>query len=345
MFAALIASVLVAQAPPTRASAQGKPAVPAEVRRSAVFPKPGDRLKVRAPNGRIDDLDGRVPAFRDEAAYREFLDAASERDGPHIRALWHDTMEAILNGTEVEVVGVSGGLARIRFLDAVYAARFPQPRWIPDLYLAGDDGPNPELDRFPAIAIRHEFADPAPGKMASLTTGDHGPTLVAEDDLAFRDLLRSMEGKDYVTRDELIDSGRVARLEEMTAVLVVKCHEIDDRDVVELRILEGPWKNRIGWTLARFVKIPVSNLEIALPSVIPEPTLREAASKPNRAAVLLRAARYLENSDRRDASIVWYRRIARDFPETPEAKTAAARIQALGVPQSERGSREKTGHR
>ena len=156
------------------------------------------------------------------------------------------------------------------------------------------------------------------------------------DDLAFRALLKSMEAKDYVGRDALIDSGRVVRLEDMTGVVVVKCHEIDDRDVAELRIGEGPWKDRIVWTLAKFVKIPVSSLEIALPRIIPVPTLREtagkAAPKPNRAAVLLRIARYLEKSDKRDVAIVRFRRIAREFPGTTEAKAAADRIQALGGP-------------
>ncbi len=340
MLSALIASVLVAPAPLAKASAPGMPAVKAavqaDVNPAAELPKPGDRVKVRAPNGRIDDLDGRVPAFRDEAAYREFLDAAGERDASHIRALWHDNMEAIANGTEVEVVEVSGGLARIKFLDAVYAERFPQPRWIPAPYLADHDGPNPELGRSPALAIRHEFADPTPGKLGSLSTGDHAPTLVAEDDFAFRELLKSMEAKDYAARDELIASGRVASLEWMTGVRVVKRHEIDDRDVAELRIVEGPWKGRIGWTLAKFVRIPVSSLEIALPRIIPGPTLREAARKPapksNRATMLLRVARNLEKSDKPDASIVRYRRIAREFPGTTEARTATDRIQALGGP-------------
>jgi hypothetical protein len=340
MLSALIASVLVAQAPPAKASALGKPAakpaVQADANPAAVLPKPGDKVKVRAPNGRIDDLDGRVPAFRDEAAYREFLDAAGEKDASHIRALWHDTMEAIMNGTEVEVVDISEGLARIKFLDAVYAEKFPQPHWIPVPYFASNDGSNPELDRFPALAIRHEFADPDPGKIGSLSTGDHAPTLVAKDYFAFRDLLKSMEAKDYVGRDELIASGRVARFEDMTGVVVVKCHEIDDRDVAELRIGEGPWRDRIGWTLAKFVKIPVSSLEIALPRIIPGPTRREAARKaapkPNRAAVLVRIARNLEKSDKRDAAIVRYRRIAREFPGTTEAKMATDRIQALGGP-------------
>ena len=113
MLSALIASVLVAQAPPAKASALGKPAakstVQADARPATVLPKLGDKVKVRAPNGRFADLDGRVPAFRDEAAYREFADAAGERDLPRVRALWHDEMEAIMNGTNVEVVAVSGG--------------------------------------------------------------------------------------------------------------------------------------------------------------------------------------------------------------------------------------------
>ena len=281
MLSALIASVLVAQAPPAKASALGKPmaksAVQADARPTGVLPKPGDKVKVRAPNGRIDDLDGRIPAFRDEAAYREFLDAAGERDAPHIRALWHDKMEAILNGTEVEVVEVSGGLARIKFLDAVYTVKFPQPHWIPASYLTGNNGPNPDLDRLPALAIRHEFADPVPGTIGLLSTTNNATTLVAMDYFAFRYLLKSMEAKDYVRRDEPIASGRVAKVKDMTGVLVVKCHEIDDREVAELRISEGPWKDQIGWTLAKFVKIPVSILEIALPRIIPGPSIRESA--------------------------------------------------------------------
>jgi YHS domain-containing protein len=48
-----------------------------------------------------------------------------------------------------------------------------------------------------------------------------------------------------------------------------------------------------------------------------------------RAAGLLAQARALEKSGKSDAAVVYYRRITKEFAETPSAKTAAERIKAL----------------
>jgi hypothetical protein len=47
---------------------------------------------------------------------------------------------------------------------------------------------------------------------------------------------------------------------------------------------------------------------------------------------MLRVARFLEKSDKREGAFVLYRRIVREYPGTTEARASAGRIQALGNP-------------
>src|SRR5262249_25125942 len=63
----------------------------------------------------------------------------------------------------------------------------------------------------------------------------------------------------------------------------------------------------------------------------PEP--KASASAPDaRAASLLRIGQNLEKSGKAEAALANYRRIAKEFPDTPAAKTAKKRLAALERP-------------
>ncbi len=53
------------------------------------------------------------------------------------------------------------------------------------------------------------------------------------------------------------------------------------------------------------------------------------AAKSSKAASQLRLGQNLEKSGKTAAALQYYRDVVKDFPGTPEAKTAAARIKAL----------------
>jgi YHS domain-containing protein len=55
----------------------------------------------------------------------------------------------------------------------------------------------------------------------------------------------------------------------------------------------------------------------------------KAADPSARAAALLRLGQNLEKSGKADAALGYYRRVVKDFPDTPAAKAAAARVKAL----------------
>lgn len=65
----------------------------------------------------------------------------------------------------------------------------------------------------------------------------------------------------------------------------------------------------------------------------PSTTAPVPKSKPaNRAATALRLAQNLEKSSKRDAALKAYRKLVKDFPDTPEAATATARIRSIESP-------------
>ncbi len=69
------------------------------------------------------------------------------------------------------------------------------------------------------------------------------------------------------------------------------------------------------------------------PSITKKSPSKAAASSPSaRAASLLRIAQNLEKSGKTEAALADYKRIAKDFADTPAARTAKQRIKALAKP-------------
>jgi hypothetical protein len=67
------------------------------------------------------------------------------------------------------------------------------------------------------------------------------------------------------------------------------------------------------------------------PTDVVQPKTAKAVDPATRAAAILKAAKNLEKAGKPQPAIENYRRIVKDFPETPSARAATARLKELGV--------------
>jgi hypothetical protein len=99
----------------------------------------------------------------------------------------------------------------------------------------------------------------------------------------------------------------------------------DGRGGRVVRILEGEHKGKQ-------VIIPARNLRLLaeMKPAQPKPERPKPAATPSsRAKSLLRSAQNLEKMEKLPAALKDYRQIIADFPDSPEAKTAAERLKKL----------------
>ena len=75
---------------------------------------------------------------------------------------------------------------------------------------------------------------------------------------------------------------------------------------------------------------PAAEKDDAEPAEDAPATKSKPAADPAKAATLLRQAQALDKLGKAPAALGYYRQIVADYPDTPQAKTAAARIKALG---------------
>jgi hypothetical protein len=98
---------------------------------------------------------------------------------------------------------------------------------------------------------------------------------------------------------------------------------------LQVRVLDGTYKDQLRFVPEEFVAMMK---EVPPPFVPPPPKPKpkqKVIAPAVRAATLLRSAQNLEY-DNPDGALTLYRQIIADFPETPQAKTASARVKALG---------------
>jgi hypothetical protein len=193
--------------------------------------------------------------------------------------------------------------------------------------------------------------DPNPGDQAEIFGGD-APS--SQNYIGFREWAKFTEAGDAIGKNGLYDRRVVIALPMGTRVLIVKRYSPppapsrtmspeDFADLaistslsapapkrqypLEVRILDGEFKDQIRFvpeeSVARMVPAPVSPK--AKPKYQPKP-----ADPATRAATTLRSAQNLERAKKVPAALGLYRQVVRDHPGTPEAKSAAERIRALG---------------
>jgi hypothetical protein len=175
--------------------------------------------------------------------------------------------------------------------------------------------------------------------------------------------------REYVKAEAMEDKKRVSELEKEEKVLVIDEDEtpvvvlavepvaipvsVEERGVrgvgataVGVRILDGPHKGLVLITTAGLVarlrdapektkgrrasatskKKSPKTAAAKKPAVAAPKTADPAA----RAASLLRLGQSLEKSGKSAGALEYYRKVVKDYPGTPQAKTASARIEALG---------------
>lgn len=127
--------------------------------------------------------------------------------------------------------------------------------------------------------------------------------------------------KDEDAIGRLYAAEYVIELEAGTRVELLRVVEYSAKDPrpesAYVRPDEGPWKNRYFW-IARDELL--RRVGVAKPFVDdPRPT----------AASLLKWGKRMDGADRTTSALGYYRRLVKEFPATPEATIAAARVQAL----------------
>jgi hypothetical protein len=122
---------------------------------------------------------------------------------------------------------------------------------------------------------------------------------------------------------KLKDDGRIVELGYGTEVLVTEASAsvtVNDKPprtlkILEVRPVDGPHRDK-----ALYVTEP------HVARLIPAP----APSADARAATLLRSAQNLEKAGKAAGASAMYRQVVKDFPGTPQARSAAERLKALG---------------
>jgi hypothetical protein len=162
-------------------------------------------------------------------------------------------------------------------------------------------------------------------------TGKPAPTVCGVSGLDYGKYLEfawyvEREAVEKIKRKEiqkLKDAGRLVELGYGTEVVVsafagtISINEKPPKTLrlLEIRPIDGPFRDQ-----ALYVTEPHVGRLIPAPS----PTAD------SRAATRLRSAQNLEKAGKAAAAIAMYRQIVKDFPGSPQAKAAAARLKALG---------------
>lgn len=167
----------------------------------------------------------------------------------------------------------------------------------------------------------------------------------------YREYLKAEAMSDDKRFGDLEKSGRIVHLDDETPVLVLEITSIlaplnrdqfADDTAAAVRVLAGPHKGRVFLTPVEHVvrlrpaaaarakaRRPPAGAKKA-PRSPAGPTAKAAPDPSSRAASMLRLGQGLEKSGKAAGALEFYRKVVREFPDTAQAKTAAARIEALG---------------
>jgi hypothetical protein len=177
-------------------------------------------------------------------------------------------------------------------------------------------------DRIPDPAWRPKIGD----RVELYDEDGDGDVPVARGFLDYLELMKLARAKDDVGAQKLIDSGRVLSVKSGTRVTILDIHtEPTYGRFVEVRVTNGALKGEKVYVGPGFLASMIDNPEAPRPA--PRAPVRKADPVATRKSRLA-AAKALEKSNAK-ASIAAYERIAKDYPDTDEAKAAKKRLAEL----------------
>ena len=94
---------------------------------------------------------------------------------------------------------------------------------------------------------------PSPGEILYLHDGDGDPIHVASDLFAWEDMVKFLKARDDQGLRELIDAGRVARIDDDTQIRFLELTRTSKFRVAEVRILDGPQAGKAVWVSSYYL--------------------------------------------------------------------------------------------
>jgi hypothetical protein len=169
---------------------------------------------------------------------------------------------------------------------------------------------------------------PVPGDKVTTYLGESPNVSAVTSRADFHRMAKAFTANDQIGLLEMSKEGSMVMIPTRLRILILQTDIINDWHGLEVRIMEGDHRGKVYWvfqsSVARLIEKPPPYVQP--PKPIPKPV--EPAT---RAAALLQAAKNLEKAGNPKAAHDNYRRIVKDFPDTPSAKAASARLKELGV--------------
>jgi hypothetical protein len=231
---------------------------------------------------------GYIPCFKNEAAYRQYLEATkvnSEKSIALIKASFTKSLWALVDGEEVEIVSaepeyvadpkrpqaklvpIAKAVSVLQVQPILVKNRDKEaPWWIPSAYVRPDGSrPYPIESKFFVLAPYMDQNAPAiPGREMRLCNEDEEFIYSAKSREDFPDMAKAILAKDAIGLTELAKMKKIVKVPDDTKVLIIDNHAnaYADRRVkaAEIRFTEGPYKGEIGWVFETHTALPALNI-------------------------------------------------------------------------------------
>jgi hypothetical protein len=127
----------------------------------------------------------------------------------------------------------------------------------------------------------------------------------------------------------LVERRQAVKAGDGTLARVVARHEYgpDGRSVepcLEVRVLEGPLRDRAGYVL-------LTHGTLVEPQALERLKVQRREAARRKVTAALKAAENLERSGKTEAALRAYQRVLTEFPGTPQAAVASGRVKALAT--------------
>lgn len=184
--------------------------------------------------------------------------------------------------------------------------------------------------------------EPAIGAEGNIVNPQGEGVYVAFSSPAWTTLVEATRARDRAGIAELVKNGGAALIPNATPILFLK--EFETKQTVgfngvrkvtvtvatswEVRIKDGDQKDKKGIVSAGYVcKLASGTSETETASK--KTKTFKADREANKASNAFRAARRLESEGKTEAAVNSYKAVAKQYPESPEARMATARVKAL----------------
>lgn len=184
--------------------------------------------------------------------------------------------------------------------------------------------------------------EPAVGQEASLVNAQGESVIVAFNPTAWSEMKQAFLANDKVGIDQMIAGKTAAAIPNATAVLILK--PIDRRQMPrfidgrmrtvsvptswEVRIKDGEFKDRVAITSTANIG-KLASEAVAASSAKRNSKTFKADRPANKASNAFQAAKKFDTDKKLSEAVRSYNGVIRDYPNSPEARMAAARVKAL----------------